>query len=58
MQIKEQADTTKRDKLLKTLISQGMSNASILKIVTPMRGKTQAEKEEIAGQLLKKMGIE
>ena len=58
MKDKERPDTSKRDKLLSTLISRGISNESLAEIVKPMRGKTQQEKERIAEQIMKEMDIE
>ncbi len=51
------AVTSNRDKLLKTLIGQGTSNDTLSKIVAPMRGKTQEEKERIAAKIMKDRGI-
>ncbi len=55
--VKRRPDTSKRDKLLKELNSRGMSNRAILRILEPMDGKTQEQKELIAGQIMKKMRI-
>ena len=45
--------TTERDKLLKILIGRGMSNSTIQKVISPMSGKPQEEKEAIARQIMK-----
>lgn len=50
-------DTKNRDKLLKTLIGQGMSNDTLSEIVLSMREKTQEEKEQIAEQIMMEMNI-
>ncbi len=57
MALTPRPDTSKRDKLLRALIGRGMPNDTLSKIVEPMRGKTQAEKEKIAENLMKKYGI-
>lgn len=51
-------DTTKRNKLLRALLDQGLSVEEIGKIILPMRGKTQDEKEQIADRIMKERGIE
>lgn len=45
-------DTRKRDALLKELVSQRLSIDVMLKITERLEGKSQEEKERIAGQLL------
>ncbi len=55
MKQKQRPTTTERDKLLKMLIGQGMSNSAIQKIIEPMSGKTQEEKERMAKEITAKM---
>ena len=45
-------DTRNRDALLKELVSQRLSIDVMLKITERLEGKSQEEKERIAGQLL------
>ena len=47
--------TTERDKLLKMLTGKGISNDIIARLVLPMRGKTQEEKEKIAAEIYHKI---
>ncbi len=54
---KERPDTTNRDKLLRDLLDQGISNDKLLEIANLMHGKPQEEKERIAAQLIKERGI-
>ena len=46
--------TEKRCELLKIFLEKGMSPNIIRKYTSPMRGKTEAEKEKMAGELIKK----
>ena len=50
--------TEKRCELLKICLEKGMSNSMISKIVEPMRGKTEEEKEQIAEKALKELQSE
>jgi len=53
MQEKFSPNFQMRGTLLKLCTEKGMSNNMILKIVEPMRGKTEEEKEKIASQIIK-----
>ena len=53
MQEEFSPDFKMRGKLLKLCMDRGMSLSTISKIVQPMKGKTDEEKEVIAAQILK-----
>ena len=47
----------KRAKLLRLSLDMKMSAAELNKLVTPMEGKTEEEKEEIAKQLFQELSL-
>ena len=44
-----------RSQLLKVSLEKGLSAATLNKMVEPMRGKTEEEKEALAAELIKKL---
>lgn len=47
-----QPGTEKRCEMLRILLEQNMSPSMMSKITEPMRGKTEAEKEQIAEKII------
>ena len=48
-------DTTNRNALLRMCMEKGMSPSTVLQLTEPMAGKSNAEKEQIAAEILKKL---
>ena len=48
-------DTTWREALLKHCMENGISGASLQKIILPLAGKTEGEKEKMAKEALEKL---
>lgn len=57
-QKKEETVREQRSKLLKLFTEKHLHGQQALKIVEPMRGKTDEEKEQIAEKILREMKTE